>query len=219
MCLPRTGRWVDALRHTLCKVYEPMNRAPLPWVLTGEAAMSLQGVDIDPEAIEFRAFSPYAVAYFSGFMKPYESPANAATVIYRRGGNDAPSESWRSNVHQRIVAWNTLEQYCWFGRWNVDGFPVEVLHAQYMLGDTLADISRDDIRRVHYEGMGVAVAPLEYLLADSARQGQTPVTNRILHVLRTGGYDTDVLSRALDSLPSEQAMRLLRLLEIRLVAG
>ena len=122
-------------------------------------------------------------------------------------------------MHQRIVAWSAGEQSCWFGRWNVDGFPLEVLHAQGVYGDTLSALSRDHIRRVYFEGMSVAVAPLEYLLADSVRQNQTPLTNRILHALRSTGYDADILNRALDLLPTEKAFRLQRLLEIRLVAG
>jgi hypothetical protein len=68
--------------------------------------------------------------------------------------------------------------------------------------------------------MDVAVVPLEFLLAESAmRNNQTQGTNRILHVLRSSGYDADTLHKALDPLPSDKALRLLRLLEIRLVAG
>ena len=219
MCLQRTGRWADALRHSLAKVYEPTTRTPVPWLLTGEAAMSLQGVDLEPDIIEFRATSPYAVAYFSVFMKPHEAPVSGATVIYKRGGSIVPSENWRSNVHQRIVAWSNGDEACWLGRWNIDGFPVEVSYTHSSQGGPLAMLPREDIRRVHFEGMDVAVAPLEYLLADRTAHGDTATTNRILHALRNSGYSIDLLNRALDALPSDKALRLLRLLEIRLVAG
>ena len=39
------------------------------------------------------------------------------------------------------------------------------------------------------------------------------VTNRILHTLRNSGYDSDLLNRALDTLPMDKASHLLRLLE------
>jgi hypothetical protein len=61
--------------------------------------------------------------------------------------------------------------------------------------------------------------PLEVLLADSALRGQQQVTNRILQALRSSGYRSDTLSRALDLLPFDKASRLMRLLEFRLVAG
>lgn len=219
MCLSRNIRWADSLRHTLHKVYEPTTRLPVPWILTGEVGLALQGVDIDPCLIEFRAISPFAVAYFAGFMKPYEIPTNAATVIYKRGGNITPSENWRSNVHQRIVAWGIDEQATWLGRWNVDGLPVQVLHARGTAQDPLSRMASEDIRTAHFEGMEVVVAPIEFLLADSAMHGQTQTTNRILHSLRTSGYDADILNRALGTLPGDKASHLLRLLEIRLVAG
>src|SRR6059036_2441654 len=107
MCVSRAGRWAETLRHTLERVYEPTTRTPVPWLLAGDAALALQGADADPASIEFRAISPFAVAYFSAFMKQCEAPANAATIIYKRGDSIPPSEHWRSNVHQRIVAWST----------------------------------------------------------------------------------------------------------------
>src|SRR5829696_306306 len=124
MCVPRMSRWTESLRHILHRVYEPTTRTPVPWILSGKAALALQGVDLDPDVVEFRAISPFAVAYFSAFMKSYEVPANAATVIYRRGGDVPPSEGWRSNVHQRIVAWGYGEHAWWLGRWNVEGLSV-----------------------------------------------------------------------------------------------
>jgi hypothetical protein len=188
-------------------------------VLTGEAALALQGVDIDPNIIEFRAISPYAVAYFASFMRVYEVAANAATVIYRRGGSQPPSDGWRSNVHQRIVAWSTGDSACWLGRWNVEDMPVQACHAQGLPGDPLGEFTREDMHRVRFDGMDVPVAPLEFLLADSAARNQPQTTNRILHALRGSSYNIETLNRALDALPSDRAMRLLRLLEIRLVAG
>jgi hypothetical protein len=187
--------------------------------VSGKAALALQGVDLEPDIIEFRALSPFAVAYFSGFMKSYEVPANAATVIYRRGGDVPPSEGWRSNVHQRIVAWGYGDHAWWLGRWNVEGLPVQVMHARGARLDPLGEIEQEAIGRVHFEGMDVAVAPVEYLLAESALQDRQQTTNRILHALRSTGYNPDVLHRALYTLPVDKASRLLRLLEIRLVAG
>src|SRR5436190_16999408 len=219
MCLSRNIRWADSLRNTLHRVYEPTTRAPIPWFLSGEVGLALQGVDIDPNQIEFRAISPFAVAYFAGFMKAYEVPANATTIIYKRGGDLAPSEHWRSNVHQRVVAWGVDDQAMWLGRWNVDGLPVEVLHARGVAQDPLSLMTSEDIRMTHFDGMEVAVAPIEYLLAGSAIHGQIQNTNRILHALRNSGYDPDILNRALDTVPRDKASHLLRLLEIHLVAG
>lgn len=219
MCVSRSSRAADPLRHILGRVYEPTTRQPVPWLLSGDAALALQGVDIDPQVIEFRAISPYAVAYFSGFMKPYEVPANAATVIYKRGGDVPPSDGWRSNVHQPIVAWSTDLQSGWIGRWNVEGCPAQVVYTRGVQLDPTALTSPQETRRVHFEGMEVAVVPIEFLLAETAMRNRTQETNRILHALRTSGYSVDTLHKALDILPSDKALRILRLLEIRLVAG
>jgi hypothetical protein len=219
MCVPKTAQWVDALRTTLGKVYEPTTRQPIPWFLSGEAALALQGVDIEPERIEFRAVSPFAAAYFSGFMRYYESAANGATIIYRRGGVTPPSEGWRSNVHQRIVVWTAGDQMYWFGRWNVEGQPVQVLHIRGLDTDPVSQMKPGDMQRVHFEGMDVAVAPVEVLLAETVIRGQQQLTNRVLQTLRSSGYRPEILNRALDLLPYDKASRLMRLLEIRLVAG
>ena len=140
-------------------------------------------------------------------------------MIYRRGGTDAPSEHWRSNVHQRIVAWSGQGCAWWMGRWSVAGFPVQVLYTRGVASDPVSALEREDVRRVRFEQMDIAVVPLEYLLAESAARNQAQTTNRILHALRSSGFSADTLNRALDSLPSDKALRLLRLLEIRLVAG
>lgn len=219
MCVPKSAQWVDALRVTLGKVYEPTTRQPVPWLLSGEAALALQGVDIEPERIEFRAVSPFAAAYFSSFMRAYESPANGATIIYKRGGITPPSEGWRSNVHQRIVAWNAGDQSYWFGRWNVEGETVQVLHIRGLDTDPVSQVTPTEIRHLHFHDMAVAVVPIEVLLAESVIRGQQHLTNRVLQTLRSSGYSPETLSRALDFLPYDKASRLLRLLEIRLVAG
>src|SRR5947209_8586230 len=99
-------RWAGALRQTLKRVYDPTTRNPVPWLLSGNAALHLQGVPVEPDTIEFRAISPFAAAYFAQLMRPYEAPDTAATIVYRLGGNMSPSNFWRSNVHQRIVAWS-----------------------------------------------------------------------------------------------------------------
>lgn len=219
MCVSRNGRWAEALRHTLRRVYDPTTRTPVPWLLSGEAALALQGVHIEPDTLEFRAISPYAVAYFAGFMKPHELPANAATIIYRRGGNSAPSESWRSNVHQRVVAWSGGGRACWAGRWQVDSTPVQVLYSRSIQADPVSLALTSPVQRAHFDGLEVAVVPLEFLLAESAANNDTQITHRILNAMRTSGYSLENLHTAIDLLTTDKASRILRLLEISLVAG
>src|SRR5437868_5893499 len=104
MCLAKNGHWTEGLREALRRVYDPTTRVPVPWLLCGDAALALQGVPVEPYIVEFRAISAVATAYFAQLMRPHEAPIHSAVVVYRRGGNMAPSENWRSNVHQRIVA-------------------------------------------------------------------------------------------------------------------
>ena len=219
MYVPRTGRWADALRQTLNRVHDPTTRTPVPWLLSGEAALAVQGVNVEPEIIEFRAISQYAVAYFAQFMKPYEAPANTATIVYRRGGNLPPSEHWRSNIHQRVVGWSVGGTARWLGRWHVAGTIVQVCYIKSIHPDPITLSLRAPVRRAHFAGAEVAVVPFEYLLADSALRGQAGLTPRILHAMRTGGYDLQQLRKAVDVLPSDKGSRLLRSLEFSLVAG
>ncbi len=222
MCVPTTSRWAQALQRTLQRVYDPTTRIPVPWFLSGEAALAVQGVPVvpvDPEIIEFRAISQYAAAYFSQFMKPYEPSANAATIIYRRGGNVAPSEKWRSNLHQRIVAWSGGGRACWLGRWVVDGVTVQVSYVRSIHADPISLVNSAPVRRAHFDGKEIAVVPLECMLADSALRSEAPLTQRILHTMRGCGYNADLLRQALDALPAERALRLMRLLDLNLIAG
>lgn len=219
MCVMRNGRWAEALRQTLPRVYDPTTRNPVPWLLAGEAAMAVQGVNIDPGVIEFRAMSQYAVIYFAQLMKPYEVGPNSATLVYRPGGNATPSDFWRSNIHQRVVAWSVGGKATWLGRWHVGGVTVQVSYVKSRRPDPTAQAVRAHTQRVPFEGSDVAVVSLEYLLADSGLKNNTPATHRILHVLRSRGHDPAILQSALGSIPQEKATRLSRLMEINLVAG
>jgi hypothetical protein len=217
MYVPKTDRWAEPLRHTLRRVYEPTTRNPVPWLLTGDTALALQGVNVDPGLVEFRAMSSVATAYFAQFMRPHEVSINGATIVYRRGGNAVPSENWRSNVHQRIVAWSGGGRACWLGRWHVDGTTVQVSYLRSIFPDPVALAVRTGARRVHFEGMEVAVVPIEFLLVENAMRNDTHTVHRILNTIRVAGQNHDNLRIALDLLPEEKATRLLRLLEIGLV--
>jgi hypothetical protein len=215
--IPSGRRWTDALRQTLKRVYDPTTRTPIPWLLTGKAAMHLQGVPIEPDAIEFRAISPFATAYFAQLMKPYEAPDTAATIVYRLGGNTPPSSLWRSNVHQRIVAWSSGGRATWLGRWPLDEMDITVTYLRSVQSDPVGLCLRADTYRVRWEGMDVAVVPLTYALAEAALKSDTDVTQRIMHTLRTSGYDAEELHRALAPLPQEKAARITRSLEFSII--
>jgi hypothetical protein len=219
MSVTRNGRWATTLRDTLARVYDPTTRNPVPWLLCGEAAMALQGVNIEPEVIEFRAMSQYAAIYFAQLMKPYEDGPNTATLVYRVGGNCAPSEGWRSNIHQRIVAWSVNGRATWLGRWYIDGVKVQVSYVRSVRPDPTAKAVRSHQLRVPFEGREVVAVPLEFLLAESGLKNDTHLTHRILHGIRSRGHSQSFLEAALASIPSEKAHRLSRLMEINLVAG
>ncbi|HUP28517.1 MAG TPA: hypothetical protein VM409_08795 [Chloroflexia bacterium] len=220
MCVSPNGPWAESLRQTLKRVYDPTTRTPVPWLLSGDSALALQGIYQEPDLIEFRATSQFAVVYFSQFMRPYELPANRATVVYRQGGNSAPSDGWRSNVHQKVVAWSGGGKACWLGRWSVGEFTVQVSFARTIHTDPTALAVKSGVaRRVRFEGMDVAVIPLEFLLAESAQKGDTQLTHRIMHAMRAQGYSQESLRTALDVISSDKASRLLRLLDLSLVAG
>ncbi len=220
MFVSPTGPWAEDLRRTLRRVYDPTTRAPVPWLLSGEAALNLQGVHEEPDMIEFRAISQYAVAYFSQFMRPYELPTNSVTVVSRQGGNNPPSDNWRSNVHQRIVAWSGGGRACWLGRWTVSQTNVQVSFTRSIHADpTTLALQAKELRRARFDKMDVPVTPIEFLLAESAQRNDTQLTHRILHVLRARGYSTSDLETALSVLPAEKASRLSRLVEFSLIAG
>lgn len=219
MSVPMSRRWAEALRHTLKRVYDPTTRVPVPWLLVGDAALQLQGVTTgEPDLLEFRAISPFAAAYFAQLMKPYEAPDTAATIVYRRGGNTPPSEIWRSNVHQRIVAWSGGGKATWLGRWPLGDITVQVSYIRSVHPDPEGMSLKARTRRVRFEGVDVAVAPLEFALAGAALHNHTEQTARIMHSLRTSGYDADELRRALAALPQEKSARLLRLLEFNVIS-
>lgn len=219
MCVMRNGRWAEALRQTLSRVYDPTTRNPVPWLLAGESAMAVQGVNIEPGVVEFRAMSQYAVIYFAQLMKPYEVGPNAATLVYRTGGNAAPSDFWRSNIHQRVVAWSVGGKATWLGRWHINGVAVQASYIKSRRPDPTAQAARASVHRVLFEGTNVAVTPIEYLLADSGLKNNTQTTHRLLHTLRARGHDAATLQAALNTIPQEKAARLSRLMEINLVTG
>jgi hypothetical protein len=73
------------------------------------------------------------------------------------------------------------------------------------------------IRRVRWEGLDVAVVPLPYALADASLRADTEKMHRIMHVLRTTGYDAEELRRALSPLPVEKGSRIMRSLEFSIL--
>ena len=219
MSVPLSRRWAEALRLVLKRVYDPTTRVPVPWYLSGEASLNLQGVSIEPDIIEFRAISPFAAAYFAQLMRPYEAPDTAATIVYRLGGNMAPSEIWRSNVHQRIVAWSSGGKATWLGRWPVADTTVQITYVRNIHPDPVGLALRAaSTRRARFENLDVAVIPLEFALAEAALRSQLELTQRILHTLRTTGHDPAELSRALAPVPQEKASRLQRSLEFNVLS-
>lgn len=218
MSMPSTRSWADALRQTLKRVYDPTTRVPVPWLLGGDAALFLQGVvGIEPQSIEFRAISPFAAAYFAQLMKIYEAPDTAATIVYRLGGNASPSELWRSNVHQRIVAWSAGGRATWLGRWPVSNTTVQVSYVRSVQPDPGGFALKAATQKIRWEGMDVAVIPLTYALAEAALRNDTEKTQRIMHTLRTSGYDPEELRRALAPVPLERASRIMRSLEFSIL--
>ena len=217
MSIPSSRGWADDLRQTLKRVYDPTTRVPVPWLLTGDAALFLQGVTVEPEALEFRAISPFATAYFAQLMKLYEAPDTAATIVYRLGGNTAPSDLWRSNVHQRVVAWSVGGRATWLGRWPLGNLNVQVSYVRSVHPDPVGLCLKSAAHKVRWEGMDVAVVPLEYALAETALRADTEKTQRIMHALRTSGYHADQLRRALSPLPLEKASRIMRSLEFTIL--
>jgi hypothetical protein len=218
MSVPSNRRWAEALRLVLKRVYDPTTRVPVPWYLSGNAALNLQGVSVEPDIIEFRAISPFAAAYFAQLMRPYEAPDTAATIVYRLGGNMAPSESWRSNVHQRIVAWSSGGRATWLGRWPVAGATVQVSYVRNVHPDPTGLALKASTRRVRFENLDVAAIPLEYSLAEAALRSQLEMTQRILHSMRTMGHNPADLRRALALVPQEKASRLERSLEFNVIS-
>ncbi len=219
MGVMRNSRASEGLRETLLRVYDPTTRTPVPWLLTGRAAMALQGANVDPAGLEFRAMSQYAVMYFAQLMRPFEAGPNTANIVYPPGGNCAPSDTWRSNVHQRLVAWSAGGKATWLGRWHVEGVEVQVTYIRNVKHDPVSQAVRSSGERVPFEGKEVAVVPLEYLLAESGLKNDVQLTHRLLHAIRAQGCNPAVLQTALGCIPHEKASRLSRLLEINLVAG
>ena len=216
--MPSSRGWADALRHTLKRVYDPTTRVPVPWLLAGDAALFLQGVaGIEPETLEFRAISPFAAAYFAQLMKLYEAPDTAATIVYRLGGNTAPSDIWRSNVHQRVVAWSVGGRATWLGRWPIGHTNVQVSYVRSVHADPVGLSLKAAARKVRWEGMDVAVVPLTFSLAEAALRNDTEKMHRIMHTLRTSGYDVEELRRALSPLPPEKSSRIMRSLEFSIL--
>jgi hypothetical protein len=218
MNVPLSRRWAEALRLVLKRVYDPTTRVPVPWYLSGDAALHLQGVSVEPDIIEFRAISPFAAAYFAQLMRPYEAPDTEATIVYRLGGNMAPSENWRSNAHQRIVAWSGGGRATWLGRWPVADYTVQVTYVRSVHADPVGLALKASLRHAHFENMDVVVIPLEYSLAETVLRSQMELTQRILHTMRTMGHDPAELRRALAPVPQEKASRIQRSLEFNVIS-
>jgi len=218
MTVPLSRRWAEALRLVMKRVYDPTTRVPVPWYLSGEAALNLHGVGVEPELIEFRAISPFAAAYFAQLMRPYEAPDTEATIVYRLGGNMAPSQIWRSNVHQRIVAWSSGGRATWLGRWPVAGITVQVTYLRSVHADPVGLGLKAATRRARFENLDVAVIPLEFSLAEAALLSQIEMTQRILHTMRLMGHDPADLRRALALIPQEKAGRLERSLQFNVIS-
>ena len=101
----------------------------------------------------------------------------------------------------------------------VDGVTVQVSYVRSIHADPVSLVNSAPVRRACFDGKEIAVVPLECMLADSALRSEAPLTQRILHTMRGCGYDPDLLRQALDVLPAERALRLMRLLDLNLVAG
>ncbi|ALC90476.1 hypothetical protein AM500_12275 [Bacillus sp. FJAT-18017] len=173
----------------------------LEWILVGSVGSVLQGAEMEPGDIDVYVRHQEDVSRFAELFKSYSLETST---------QGEPGSDWYSSREVPIFTQTFPSGFSWTkGRWKIEEFEVEAVHIgdsagipDNLKGDGIWEGGRyiwDMYKEVAFQEYKFLVVPLEIQLESNLRRGRQDRAEAILDALRTNGYDSELLSKALSS--------------------
>jgi len=191
--------WREVLGNLIPQIGPPAIEPATRWAVIGSAATALQGCAVVPQDIDLLAVHPEGVHRFVGLMEPFTP---------ERWEHSPDHAGWRSSRDWHVSVGPDEYGFVWhFARWVVEGVKVEIAHIAAPEGFPTADKGAgiweagseiwSHVRSVRWGDHVVPVVPLEIQLETCMRRGLEERAAAIVAVLRRGGYDAQLIRKAL----------------------
>lgn len=192
--------WKKTLTAFLNKVDKPALDNGHPWLIIGSLASALQGLKIQPNDIDIIVKKAESVYFICSLLQDYYAKENKAQNPF------TSEEIWMSTKEKPVDESTDQWGFQWvFARLLIEGMYVEIALIESPKGylDRFDGIweagsqSWSYIHRVKFDRFEVPVIPLEIQLETNFGRGFDERINQIVHLLEKGGYDNDLLDKAL----------------------
>ncbi|WP_043932084.1 hypothetical protein [Bacillus sp. EB01] len=173
----------------------------LEWILVGSVGSVLQGAEMEPGDIDVYVRHQEDVSRFAELFRSYSRESST---------EGEPGADWYSSRDVPIFTQTFPSGFSWTkGRWVIEGCEVEAVHignsagiSDNLTGDGIWEGGKyiwDMYKEVAFQGYKFRVVPLEIQLESNLRRGRQDRAEAILDALRTNGYDSELLSKALSA--------------------
>lgn len=191
--------WKSAL-FKLCEIYFQSD-IKIEWILVGSVGSVLQGCEMEPGDIDIYVKDKESVSQFAELLSEFSLPAKSE----KRHVND-----WLSSEEEPIFNQTFPSGFTWTkGRWNVDGFKVEVVHISdsagipdSLTGDGIWEGGKyiwSYCKNVKFGEYTIPTIPLEIQLESNIRRKRQERIDSILNTIIKNGCDEELIKKALSS--------------------
>lgn len=191
--------WREVLGNLMPQIGPPATGPETRWAVIGSAATVLQGCAVTPRDIDLLAAHPEGVRRFVRLMEPYTP---------ERCKHFPDHADWRSSRDRPVSVGPDEYGFFWhFARWVAEGVKVEIAHIAAPEGFPTSKNGAGmwesgpeiwpHVKNVRWGDHVVPVVPLEIQLETCMRRRLEERAAAIVAVLRRGGYDADLIRKAL----------------------
>ncbi|MBS4220040.1 hypothetical protein KHA96_17140 [Bacillus sp. FJAT-49711] len=191
--------WKSALSK-VCEVYFQSNKK-IDWILVGSVGSVLHGCKMEPGDVDIYVKNKESVSQFAELLNEFSLPSKSEN----RHVND-----WLSSKEEPIFNQTFPSGFTWTkGRWNMNGFNVEVVHISdsagipdSLTGDGIWEGGQyiwSHFKNVRFGEYTIPTIPLEIQLESNLRRKRQDRVDSILDTIIKNGYDEGLIEKALSS--------------------
>ncbi|WP_373231341.1 hypothetical protein [Cohnella sp.] len=196
--------WNQALE-TFCDLYSK-SYLDCKWIIVGSVGSVLQRADMTPNDLDIYVQDLDDVIKLATLLEQFCLRTKCELSYF--------DSEWHSSLEEPYFTQNFPSGFTWTkGKWKIHNFNVEVVQISDSAGIPDSD-SGDGIweggkhiwslaKYVDFENHNVPIVPLEIQLESNLRRNRQDRADAIINALRTNGYDSELLFKALSNIHKE----------------
>ncbi|WP_240417044.1 hypothetical protein [Paenibacillus periandrae] len=192
--------WEEALT-TFCKLYFNSGMQ-IDWILVGSVGSVIQGADMNPNDIDIYTKDWVGVEQLAGLLEPFQLDEKSDLPYHDANWLSSKEEPYHTQTFSTGFTWTK-------GRWRVNSFLLEVVHISESAGIPDSEDGEgiweggkyiwNKARYVDFDHIRIPLIPLEIQLESNLRRKRQDRIDAIMHALKAGGLDEELLNKALST--------------------